>query len=99
MAEDDLLLARSVSTAVLATEGVHSLGSGRYVEAATYGGGEKVTGVVVSPGEIEVHVIARYPLTVPIPSLGERIREKIASTAGGRVTTVVFDDLALEGDV
>ena len=32
--------------AALATEGVHAMGRGRFVEAATYEGAEKVSGVV-----------------------------------------------------
>jgi hypothetical protein len=95
---DDLRLARAVSEAVLATDGVYSLGSGRYAEAATYGAGEKVTGVVVSPDEVRVHIVARYPLTEPIPALAERIRERVAPRTEGRATTVVFEDLQVVQD-
>lgn len=90
---DELQLARAVSEKVLATEGVYSLGIGRYVEAATYGAGEKVTGVVVNKDDIQMHIVARYPLTEPIPALAERIRDRVASEAGGRTMTVVFEDL------
>lgn len=93
MVQDDLTIARAAREAALATDGVHSLSSGRYVEAATYGPNEKVTGVVVSPDEVEVHVVASYPLSEPIPALGERIRQKIALLSGGRAATVVVDDL------
>jgi hypothetical protein len=95
LAEDDLTIARAAREAALATEGVYSLGPGRYVEAATYGANEKVTGVVVSPDSVEVHVVASYPLPEPIPALGERVRKNVALTTGGRSTTVVFDDLEL----
>jgi hypothetical protein len=95
---DDLRLARAVSEAVLATDGVYSLGSGRYAEAATYGAGEKVTGVVVSPDEVRVHIVARYPLAEPIPTLAERIRERVAPRTEGRATTVVFEDLEVMQD-
>lgn len=78
---------------VLATEGVYSLGIGRYVEAATYGAGEKVTGVVVGMDDIRMHIIARYPLNEPLPALAERIRERVASEVGGRTMTVVVEDL------
>ena len=96
--DDDLRLARAVSEAALATEGVYSLGTGRYVEAATYGPGEKVTGVVVGPDEVRVHVVLRYPLPEPIPALAERVRERAASSAGGRATTVVVEDLEVVQD-
>lgn len=96
--DDDLRLARAVSEAALATEGVYSLGTGRYVEAATYGPGEKVTGVVVGPDEVRVHIVVRYPLPEPIPALAERVRERAASRTGGRVTTVVVEDLEVVRD-
>jgi hypothetical protein len=96
--DDDLRLARTVSEAALATEGVYSLGTGRYVEAATYGAGEKVTGVVVGPDEVTVHIVVRYPLPEPIPALAERVRERAASKVGGRATTVVVEDLEVVQD-
>jgi hypothetical protein len=96
--DDDLRLARTVSEAALATEGVYSLGTGRYVEAATYGAGEKVTGVVVGPDEVRVHIVVRYPLPEPIPALAERVHERAASRVGGRATTVVVEDLEVVQD-
>ena len=53
--------------AALATEGVYSMGRGRFVEAATYEGSEKVSGVAVTPEVLEIHIVARYPLPSPIP--------------------------------
>ncbi len=96
--DDDLRLARMVSEAALATEGVYSLGTGRYVEAATYGAGEKVTGVVVGPDEVTIHIVVRYPLPEPIPALAERVRERAASRVGERATTVVVEDLEVVRD-
>ena len=74
------------------------MGTGRYVEAATYGPGEKVTGVVVGPDEVRVHIVVRYPLPEPIPALAERVRERAASRVGGRATTVVVEDLEVVRD-
>ena len=91
-------LARVASVAALATEGVHSMGRGRYVEAATYEGSEKVSGVVVSPEELEIHIVARYPLPRPIPEIAENIRERVAPQAGGRRTRVVVEDLEVAED-
>lgn len=79
--------------AALATEGVHAMGRGRYVEAATYDGPEKVSGVVVNPGEVEVHIVVRWPLPKPIPEIAENIIERVAPQAGGRKTMVMVDDL------
>ena len=95
---DDLQLARAAAEAALATEGVYSLGTGRYAEAATYGPGEKVLGVVVGPDEVRVHIVVRYPPPEPIPALAERVRERAASGAGGRATTVVVEDLEVVRD-
>ena len=89
----ELLLARAAAQAALATEGVYSMGRGRYVEAATYEGNEKVTGVVVSPEEVEIHIVARYPLPKPIPEISRSIIERVAPQAGDRRTVVVVDDL------
>lgn len=90
-------LARAAAAAALATEGVRSLGTGRFVEAATYGAGEKVSGVVVTPEEVEVHVIAEYPLAKPIPEIAESIRQRVGTSARGRKTVVVVEDLELGG--
>lgn len=84
--------------AALATEGVYSLGRGRYVEAATYEGSEKVSGVVVGPEDLEIHIVARYPLPRPIPEIAENIMERVSPEAGGRKTTVVVDDLEVAVD-
>ncbi len=95
---DGIQLARVASVAALATEGVHSMGRGRYVEAATYEGSEKVSGVVVGPDNLEIHIVARYPLPRPIPEIAESIRERVAPEAGGRKTRVVVEDLEVADD-
>ena len=89
----ELLLARAAVQAALATEGVHSMGRGRYVEAATYEGNEKVTGVVVNPDEVEIHIVVRYPLPKPIPEITRSIIERVVSQAGDRKITVIVEDL------
>lgn len=95
---DTLEIARAVAEAALATEGVHSLGAGVFAEAATYGAGEKVSGVVVAPEEITVHVVASYPLAKPIPELSETIRERTLPRSEERRVTVVIEDLKAEND-
>ena len=69
------------------------MGRGRYVEAATYEGGEKVSGVVVNPEEVEIHIVARYPLPKPIPEISRSIMERVAPQAGDRRTIIVVEDL------
>ena len=95
---DGIQLARAAAIAALATEGVHSMGRGRYVEAATYEGSEKVSGVVVGPEDLEIHIVATYPLPRPIPEIAENIRERVAPQAGGRRTRVVVEDLEVGED-
>lgn len=90
---DALQLARAASDAALATKGVHRLGAGLFVEAATYGAGEKVSGVVVTPEKVQVHVVASYPLDKPVPELAEDIRERVAPEVEGRDTDVVIEDI------
>ena len=91
-------MARAASEAALATEGVHSMGRGRWVEAATYEGGEKVSGVIVGPEELEIHIVARYPLPKPIPEIAGDIMERVAPRAGDRKTHVVVEDLEVAED-
>lgn len=95
---DELQLARAASEAALATNGVYRLGTGRFVEAATYGAGEKVSGVVVMPEEVQVHVVLRYPLARPIPELAQGIIENVRSRVEGRETTVVIEDLEVSDE-
>jgi uncharacterized alkaline shock family protein YloU len=95
---DGIQLARAATEAALATEGVHSMGRGRYVEAATYEGSEKVSGVVVGPEDLEIHIVAKYPLPKPIPEIAENIRERVTPLAGGRRTRVVVEDLEVAED-
>lgn len=95
---DDLQMAKAVQDTALATEGVASLGTGRWAEAATYGAGEKVTGVVVSPDEVRVHIVANYPPPEPLQELAERVRERVASRAGGRPALVVVEDIEVIRD-
>ena len=95
---DGIQLARAAVEAALATEGVHAMGRGRYVEAATYEGSERVTGVVVGPEDLEIHIVATYPLPRPIPEIAENIRERVAPQASGRKTRVVVEDLEVGED-
>ena len=90
---DNLQLARAAHEAALGIKGVHRLGAGRFVEAATYGAGEKVSGVVVTPERVEVHVVATYPLDKSVAELAREIREKVTPEVEGRETDVIVEDL------
>ncbi len=91
--DNELRLAATIAVAALATEGVSRLGSGIYAEAATYGAGEKVEGVVVKPGEVEVHVVLSYPLLAPVPELAEEVKQNVNPLAKGREVMVVVEDI------
>lgn len=97
--DKDLSLARAVAQAALATEGIHSLGAGRYAEAATYGAGEKVSGVVVNDAAVSVHVVADYPPAGTIPELADKVRERARLSAPSRPVHVVVEDIVSEGMV
>jgi hypothetical protein len=71
------------------------MGRGRFVEAATYEGKEKVSGVVVKPEEVEIHIVADYPLPRPIPEISRSIIERVAAQAGDRRIVVVVEDLEM----
>lgn len=90
---DDLQLARAASEAALATDGVYGLGSGLFVEAATYGVGEAVNGVVVTDNGVEVHIVAEYPLPESIPEIADSVKENVAPKVEGREVSVVVEDL------
>lgn len=100
MADELIEIARVVSVAALATDGVHSLGGGRYAEAATYGlGGEKVSGVVVGDEAVEVHIVVAYPLAKPAPEIAQAVRERVLPLAKGRKADVVVEDVVVGEEV
>jgi hypothetical protein len=49
--------------------------------------------VIVKPEEVEIHIVARYPLPKPIPEIARSIVERVAPQAGDRRTVVVVEDL------
>jgi hypothetical protein len=99
LAEGLINTARAVSEAALSTDGVHALASGTFAEAATYEGSEKFVGVVVGGEEVEIHIVANYPLAKPIPALAKEIERKAAPRSGGRRVSVVVEDIEVADDV
>ena len=95
---NELQVARAVADTALSTEGIHSLGTGTFAEVATYEGADKVLGVVVTEEEVEVHVVALYPLQSPIPELAERVRRKVAPEVESRRIDVVVEDIEVPDD-
>src|SRR3954451_10626412 len=97
----EVSLARALVAAVRAVPGVVDVSHGQFGEAATYGPGDRVAGVVVSRAggvlDIEVHVGVRYTDTLVLPELAARVRdavrELIESLGAGPLgpVGVVFD--------
>lgn len=91
---NELQVARAVADTALSTEGIHSLGTGAFAEVATYGPGEKVLGVRVTEEEVEVHIVALYPLRAPVPELATKLRERLVPEVESRRIDVVVEDIA-----
>lgn len=98
MAEGTLQTARAVQEAALATDGVFDLGKGQFVEAATYDGGQKVSGVVVDDDSVEVHLVLDYPLVKPIPEFDRELKISLGSRSSGRTMKLVFEDVVDEDE-
>ena len=102
----EVSLARAVVVAIRGVAGVADVSPGRFAEAATYGPGEKVSGVVIGrigdTLDIEVHVCALYADSLVLPELAAQVRravrQSIASLDAGplRRIDVAFDDLRVE---
>jgi uncharacterized alkaline shock family protein YloU len=103
-----LEVARAIREAVARTDGVAGIGSGVFAEAATYGAGGRVRGVVMTADEssvhVEVHIIAEYGGGTPLPELAGRVREAALRILRGfgfrdvRGIDVAVDDLRIEGE-
>jgi len=102
----EVSIARAIVAAVRSVPGVADVSPGRFAEAATYGPGEKVRGVVVGRAvdvlDIEVHLCALYADSLVLPELAARVRSAVRQSveglgAGllGRID-VAFDDLRVE---
>src|SRR4029453_13734662 len=101
----EVSLARALVAAVRDVPSVADVSPGRFAEAATYGPGEKVHGVVVGRAsgalDIEVHLCALYADSLVLPELAARVRSAVRQSveslgAGplGRVD-IASDDLSV----
>ena len=105
----EVSLARAVVAAVRGVPGVADVSPGRFAEAATYGPGEKVRGVVVGRAggalDIEVHVCALYADSLVLPELAARVRSAVRQSVEAlgagplRRIDVAFDDLRVEEEL
>jgi uncharacterized alkaline shock family protein YloU len=105
----EVTLARAVVAAVRGVPSVANLSPGRFAEAATYGRGERVRGVVIhrsrSALDIEVHVCALYADSLVLPELAARVRaavrQSVEAFGGGPLARidVAFDDLRVDEEM
>lgn len=81
-----------IAAAVLACPVVADLHGGRFGEVATYFPGRRVTGVQVTPTEVRVHLVGRYP--VPVADIDHAVRAALAPHLAGLPLTITVEDYA-----
>jgi hypothetical protein len=81
----------AVATAALGCPLVADLAGGRFGEVATYRAGRRILGVREADGAVEVHVVARWD--VSLPYVADTVRAAVAPHAGGRPVAVFVDDI------
>jgi hypothetical protein len=82
-----------IAIAVLAVPHVAALSGGRFGEIATYLPGRRVDGIRIRPGQVEVHVVARYGPTMA--EVGAAVRAAVVDAVGPVEVVVGIDDLAV----
>jgi hypothetical protein len=89
----------AVAATVTACPGVVQLSDGRHGEVATYlPGGQRVGGVRVVGGGVEVHVIAGWVRS--LPELADQVRIALCPIVVNRPVMVAIDDVvSAEGTV
>ena len=92
----DVELVDLIAAAVQACPAVAGLHGGRFGQTTTYLPGRRVAGVTVSPGEIVIGVVGRYPVSVS--EIAMQVRAAVAAVAPGVPVTVHVEDLALPGE-
>ena len=103
---NEVIIARAIVAGVRSVPGVADVIPGQFAEVATYGPGEKVSGVAVSQAagdlDINVHLCALYADSLVLPELADRVRSAVRQSVEalglglpGRID-VAFDDLRVE---
>ena len=81
----------AIAAAVLASPAVARLHGGRFNTVASYLPGRRVVGVAVTPSEITVGVVGRYPNTVA--QIAAQVRAAVATVVPGVTVTVAVEDI------
>ncbi|MGH3616193.1 MAG: hypothetical protein ACRDRK_27095 [Pseudonocardia sp.] len=89
-----LAYADLIAVAVLACPDVAGLHGGRFGEVATYLPGRQVTGVRITPTDVFVHVIARYPATVD--QIDTAVRIALVPHVGALSVTLTIEDMVAD---
>lgn len=84
----------AIAAAVLASPAVAGLHGGRFTTVASYLPGRRVVGVAVTPSEITVGVVGRYPNTVA--QIAAQVRAAVATVVPGVAVTVTIEDIDIE---
>jgi voltage-gated potassium channel Kch len=84
----------AIAAAVLASPAVAGLHCGQFTTVASYLPGRRVIGVAVTPSEITVGVVGRYPNTVA--QIAAQVRAAVATVVPGVAVTVAIEDIDIE---
>ncbi|GAA4223588.1 putative alkaline shock family protein YloU [Streptosporangium album] len=79
-------LAHEIAVAVRRCPDVADLSGGPFGTVATYLPGERVSGVAVRDGDVEISIVAQ--LGRPLPEIAEEVRTAVASLVGDRPVNV-----------
>lgn len=85
------LEAEAVAATVRGCPSVVDLSAGSFGEVATYLPGRRVVGVRMIGDRLDIHLVARYG--VPIPVLAAEVRAALARLARGRAVDIRVEDL------
>ena len=101
----EIRIARAVVGAAQSVSGFAGVSPGRFAEAATYGPGETVRGVVVrrlsGALTVEVHLRAAYTPALVLPALAGQLRDAVRHAVSGlgaepiQRIDIAFDDLSV----
>jgi hypothetical protein len=83
--------ADSIAAATAACPSVARMSAGDVGEVATYLPGRRVEGVRMTDDGVEVHVVARWD--VSLPAAADEIRDALKAVVGGAPVSVFIDDV------
>lgn len=81
----------AVATATTSCPSVERLSSGALSEIATYLPGRRVIGVRARDEELEVHVVGKWP--VPLPLVADEVRAAVTPLSEGLPVGIYIDDI------